>query len=266
MWDERSQVLWWIDIVGEVVHRFEPATGLDRAWALPEAPGCLALARDGRLAVALASGLAWFDPASGTVTPFLPIEADNAATRLNDGRVDHQGRLWVGSMARNEGGAIGTLYRVDAPGTLTAIKTPITVPNCTAFSPDGRTIYWADSPTKRILAADLDPATGAIGAWRDFATVPRGVPDGGTVDSAGHLWVALWDGSALARYAPDGTLVGLVDLPTRRPTCPCFGGADLRTLYVTSATRGLTDIRPGEGGLLALDVDVPGLPEARFEA
>ena len=264
VWCARSNALWWVDIPGQILHRFTPATGTDATWPTPEPAGCLALAADGRVVVALASGLAWFDQAAATFTQFLPIEADNPKTRLNDGRCDRQGRLWVGSMARAGGGPVGTLYRVDPPATLHTIRHPITVPNCTAFSPDGTTMYWADTPTKQILATSLDPETGALGTPRVFATTPRGAPDGGTVDAEGHLWVALWDGSAIARYAPDGTLAELIDLPVRRPTCPCFGGPDLATLYITSASIGLDSPQPGEGGIIALDVGVRGLPETFF--
>ncbi len=265
VWCEVTNRLWWIDIVGQILHRFDPATGGDDTWPLPEPPGTLALCGDGRIVVALASGLSWFDPATGALTPFLPIDADNPATRLNDGRCDRQGRLWVGSMARKGGGPVGTLYRVSG-STLTAIRPGIIVPNCTAFSPDGRTMYFADSPTKKIVSCTLNPETGEIGAPKLFAEPPRGAPDGGTVDAEGHLWVALWDGSALARYRPDGSLERLVDLPVRRPTCPAFGGEGLATLFVTSARNGLDAPGDVDGGILAFEPGVCGLPESRFAA
>lgn len=264
LWDEATNRLWWIDIRGANLHRFDPASGRNETWSLREPPGSLALTRDGRLAVALASGLAWFDEASGTTTPFLPIEADKPATRLNDGRVDHKGRFWVGSMARTEHAPIGTFYRATIDGKLAVIRPAITVPNCTAFSPDGGKLYFTDTPTRRILTADIDQTTGNIGPMRLFAEVPQGGPDGGTVDAEAHLWVALWGGSALARYRPDGSLERLLDLPVRKPTCPSFGGPGFGIMYVTSARVALDDPRPGEGGLLAIDCGIKGLPECRF--
>lgn len=264
VWCARTARLWWVDIRGERLHRFDPAAGADEVWPLPEPAGCLALGADGRIVLALASGLAWFDPGDAAVTPFLAIEADDPATRLNDGRVDRQGRLFVGSMARAGGGAVGTLYRADAEGGLAVMRRAITVPNCAAFSPDGRRMYFADSPTRQIVVSALDPATGDLGAPVPFATVPRGVPDGGTVDAEGHLWVALWDGAAIARYRPDGSLATLIDLPVRRPTCPAFGGADLGTLYVTSARTGLDAPGAADGGILAFRPGVVGMLEAFF--
>lgn len=264
VWCAATRRLWWVDILGRSLHRFDPATGADTVWALPEQPGCLALAADGRLVVALASGLAWFDAAQGTVQPFLPIEADDPATRLNDGRCDRQGRLWVGSMKAGAQAAPGSLYCAEASGALRRVRGGIGVPNATAFSPDGRTMYFADTPTRRIVVSTLDPVSGERGAERLFAEVTRGMPDGAALDAAGDLWVALWDGAGLAHYRPDGTLVEIIDLPARRPTCPVFAGAGLEEMYVTSARFGLADPRPADGGLLMLRPGARGLAESRF--
>jgi sugar lactone lactonase YvrE len=266
VWCEREQVLWWVDIRAPAVNRFNPALGTNTAFAMPEPVGCLGLGQDGRILAALASGLSWLDPADGSLAAFTPIEADEARTRLNDGRVDHQGRLWVGSMNRTPDGPGGALYCATADGGLRLIESGIKVPNCTAFSPDGRTMYFTDTPTRRIRAFDLDPATGALANERTFAQIAdsEGAPDGGTVDAEGHLWVAQWDGSQLSRFRPDGSRERVVPLPVRRPTCMAFGGADFDTLYVTSARTGLAEPGPYDGGVLAFKPGVRGLPEARF--
>jgi sugar lactone lactonase YvrE len=269
VWCDRTQALFWVDINAPALHRFDPATGADRLWPMPEPIGCLALSQDRRIVVALASGLAWFDPDTGALDRFLPIEADEPRTRLNDGRCDRQGRLWVGSMRRSAGGPLGTLYRcsgAEAAPMLTGIE----VPNCTAFSPDGTTLYFADTPTNRIRAFALDAGTGELSDERDFASVPadEGHPDGATIDAAGGLWVAHWDGWRISRFRPDGTLDRSIRLPVPRPTCLAFGGPDLATLFVTSARIGLD--APGlaraplSGGVFALRPGETGLPEPRF--
>ncbi len=266
LWCEREQMVWWVDIRAPSVNRYDPASGINTVFPMPEPVGCLGLGQDHRILCALASGLSWLDPRDGTLTAFTPIEADEPRTRLNDGRVDRQGRLWVGSMNRDPDGPGGALYCATADGALRLIERGIRVPNCTAFSPDGRTMYFVDTPTRRIRAFDLDPATGALSNDRTFTQIPdsEGGPDGGTVDAEGHLWVAQWDGACLSRFRPDGTRERIVPLPAKRPTCMAFGGADLDILYITSASVGLATPGPCDGGLMALRPGVRGLPEARF--
>ncbi len=269
VWCDRTQALFWVDINAPALHRFDPASGTDRVWPMPEPIGCLALCQDHRVVVALASGLAWFDPQTGALDRFLPIEADEPRTRLNDGRCDHQGRLWVGSMRRSAGGPRGTLYRcthTEAAPVLSGIE----VPNCTAFSPDGGTLYFTDTPTNCIRAFALDAATGALSAERPFASVPAGDghPDGATIDAEGALWVAHWDGWRISRFRPDGSLDRSIRLPVPRPTCLVFGGAGLDTLFVTSARTGLDEATlaraPLSGGVFSLQPGEIGLPEPRF--
>ncbi len=174
--------------------------------------------------------------------PFLPIEADIAGSRLNDGRCDRQGRLWVGSMARGQAAHAGTVYRCTAQEAVPVLH-DIRVPNCTAFSPDGRTMYFADTPTGLIRAFDLDPSTGAISNERRFAKLPEnsGFPDGATVDAEGGLWVAHWGGGRVSRFAPDGTFDRSITVPAPRVTCCAFGGPRLETLFITTARVGMDD-------------------------
>jgi sugar lactone lactonase YvrE len=268
VWSVRDQVLWWVDIQAPSLHRFDPATGHNREWAMPESVGCLALGPADRVLVGLASGLAWFDPVSEQFELDVRIESDVPTSRLNDGRCDRQGRLWVGSMNRGVPGAHGSLYRCQAGRLPRQILTGIQVPNTTAFSPDGLTMYFADSPSRCIRAYDLDPTTGEIGGERIFATIETGVPDGATVDAEGGLWVACWDGWRVARFRPDGKLDREIAMPVPRPTCCAFGGPDLATLYVTSARTGLDammlDRAHLSGGVFALRPGVYGLAEPVF--
>ncbi len=269
VWCDRAHVLWWVGIDAPALHRFDPETGADRAWPMPESIGCLALGSSRSVVVALASGLAWFDPETERLDRFLEIEANEPDTRLNDGRCDRQGRFWVGSMARDAAGARGRLYRCEATRA-TPMLSGIQVPNSLAFSPDGRTLYFADTPTRTIRAFDLDPTTGRLSSERDFATIPPfdGLPDGATIDSNGGLWVAQWDGGRISRFRPDGRLDRSIRLPVPRPTCLAFGGADLGTLFVTSARAGLDTEALGRaplsGGVFSLRPGVRGLPEPRF--
>jgi sugar lactone lactonase YvrE len=175
----------------------------------------------------------------------------------------------VGSMARDGGQASGTLYRCDAKHA-TPMLSGIQVPNSIAFSPDGRTMYFADTPTRTIHAFDLDPQSGRLSGERDFAAMPAfdGLPDGATIDAKGGLWVAEWEGGQISRFRPDGRLDHSFRLPVPRPTCCAFGGADLKTLFFTSARTGL-DAKalrhaPLSGGLFSLRPGVRGLPEPRF--
>jgi L-arabinonolactonase len=269
VWCDRDRVLWWVDIEAPALHRFDPATNADRAWPMPESIGCLALGRDHSVVVALASGLAWFDPETERLDHFLPIEASEPDTRLNDGRCDRQGRFWVGSMVRGAAGARGRLYRCDTTRA-TPMLAGIQVPNSISFSPDGDTLYFADTPTRSVRAFALDPASGRLSGERDFAAIPPfdGLPDGATVDADGGLWVAHWDGGRISRFRPDGRLDRSIRLPVPRPTCCAFGGADLGTLFVTSARTGLDEKAlsraPLSGGVFSLRPGVSGLPEPRF--
>lgn len=268
-WCVRTQRLFWVDIQAPALHEFDPATGKDRQWAMPEPIGTMALADGGRVVVALASGLAWFDLATEKLQRFLPIEADNDASRLNDGRCDRQGRLWVGSMRRGEAKHPGVLYRCNGTRAEPMLHN-ITVPNCTCFSPDGRTMYFTDTPTGIIRAFDLDAATGALSNERRFATLPEGTgnPDGATVDAGGGVWVAHWGGGRVSRFRPDGTYERSITLAAPRVTCPAFGGPDLDTLFITTARTGLDEAAlaqaPQSGGLFAVKPGVRGIEEPRF--
>ena len=189
---------------------------------------------------------------------------------MNDAKADRAGRFWFGTMHEDGAEPIGALYRYAAGGVPAEIDAHYTVPNGFAWSPDNRRMYIADSREKTIFAYDFDLDSGAARNRRPFVVSARGSCDGATVDSAGYVWSACPGGWALARYAPDGSVDRIVDLPVERPTSVIFGGDDLRTLYITTATRAIPEERlaaqPWAGNVLALRVDVPGLPEASFTA
>lgn len=271
---DQPGALWWCDIPGCAVHRFEPQSGQHQSWALPVEPGCLAPMKSGHLLLAMRDGLWTFDPQTGQRTCVARQPYDPAQERFNDGKADAQGRLWVGTIYEPRQPPLAALYCWDGQ-RLTRQGDGITVSNGLAFSPDNTTMYWSDSHGHTIYAMDYRLADGQMGPrriWREFA--PRmpgqdlqsygGRPDGATVDSEGCYWTAMFEGAQLLRLSPQGEVLERVALPVRCPTMPCLGGDDLRTLYVTTARfrRPADELErePWAGRVLQLRVKVPGLP------
>ena len=269
-WDPAERVLYWVDIKGRAIHRFDPASGHDTRWAVPEPVGSLAVRARGGLVVALRSGFHFFDPATGRTTPIVNPEPERAENRFNDGKTDRQGRFWAGSMHDPETQPTGCLYRLDADLSCRRLVEGLVCSNALGWSPDGRTMYHADTYYRTVWAWDFDPDSGEIANRRLFVQVPAsdGAPDGATIDAEGFVWLAHWDGWRITRHDPTGCVDRVLMLPVQRPTCPAFGGPGLDVLYVTSASIDLTEAerarQPWAGGLLALDPGVRGLPEARF--
>ena len=271
VWSSRDRLLYWVDIRAPALHALDIGSGTDRSWPMPEPIGAVAIHAEGGLLLALASGLARFDPQTAALEMVQPIEADIQTSRLNDGRCDRRGRFWVGSMNRATPDGRGSLYRYDPDGSLHHLFGGIEVPNGLAFSPDGNTMYFWDTPTRRLQAFPLDPATGALGPARLFAeSAGPGNPDGAVTDAEGCLWVAHFDGARLTRYRPDGGVDRVIELPVDRPTACCFGGDDLDTLFVTSARINMDPAAlqrsPLSGSVFAIRPGVRGLPEPIFGA
>ena len=274
VWHPGLGALVWCDIPGRALHRHVLATGEHTQWALDSEPGCCAPLPGADWLLAQRDGLWRFDMATGQRHLLAPPPYDTTNERFNDGRADPQGRLWVGTIYEPRDAPRAALYRW-AGGALQRMAGDITVSNGLAFSPDGRTMYWADTTAHRIFAFDFDGDTGSLSQQRVFAQFePRatgqgladygGRPDGAAVDVQGAYWVAMFEGQRLLRLAADGTLLQEVPLPVRCPTMPCFGGADLKTLFITTARLNrpadeLAD-QPLAGRVLCLRVDVPGLP------
>ena len=269
-WDPREQRLLWVDIMAGRVHAFRPDKGACRNVGVGKPVGALAGARDGSLVLAVADGFARLDFKSGATTMLAAVEADRPQNRMNDGACDPAGRFWAGTMALDESPGQGALYRLDPDLTVHTMVTSVTISNGIDWSLDGRRMYYVDSPTRRIDVFDFDGQGGAITNRRLFASIPAeaGIPDGLTVDADGFVWLALWGGAALRRYAPDGTLERTVPLPVSHPTSCAFGGAALDELYVTSARRPLSveerKREPEAGSLLRLRPGVKGRPANLF--
>lgn len=270
LWNERTSRLFWTDIESSQLWSHTPSTGATQRWPLPERLCSLALtADDGRLLLGLASGLAFFDLGTGTLEALHQVEAQLPGTRLNDGRVDRQGRFVFGmfNQADHPKHPIGGFYRLNRDLSLERLPLgDVAIANSICFSPDGATMYYADSATREIRCCDYDPATGAVDRLRVFAAADAapGDPDGATIDADGCLWSARWGAGRVVRFAPDGRVDRILDVPAVQPTCLAFGGPGLDILYVTSASVGLRHAGPDDGGLFARGLDVRGLPEQRF--
>jgi sugar lactone lactonase YvrE len=269
-WLAREQCLYWVDLRAPALRRLDPASGAVESWAMPDLIGAVVGRCSGGLVVAVRHALLGFDPCDGGLAPIANVEDGPPDNRLNDAKCDPAGRIFCGSMWDFGLHTTGGLYRVDAAGAVTRMRSAVTVANAIAFAPDGRTLYFTDTRLGAIEQADYDPATGEIGPWRLFAAADAapGRPDGATVDAGGYLWNARYQGGCLARFAPDGRLDRLIELPVSQPTSCTFGGPDLRTLYVTTARQKLSAealaAEPLAGTLLALDTGVAGLVEPLF--
>lgn len=270
LWDVQQAALYWVDIKAREIHRFDPASGRDVCWSTPEDVGSLAVREQGGLVVAMASGFYFFDPATGSFREIGDPEPDRVENRFNDGKPDRRGRFWAGSMHDRGKAPVGALYRLDPDGACHRMVDGVVCSNALCWSPDGRTMYHADTLRRVVWAWDSDPDRGEIANRRVFVELSPddGAPDGATVDAEGFVWLAHWNGWCLTRHDPAGRTERVVRLPVQCPTCPAFGGPGLDVLYVTSATIGLTAealaAQPWAGDILALDPGVRGLPEARF--
>ena len=279
-WDERRGILYFVDMRAPALHAFTPDTGQHDWWAMPDWIGSFGIMEDGRLAVALRTGLFLFDPQDGSLRQLAPAPYDPRRFCFNDGRCDRQGRLIVGPMfgplgpgdPRPDEPQAAPTWRFDGAGRMEPLPLhSATVGNGLAFSPDGRTLYHSGTTQKTIWACDYDPDTGEIAGERVFARVDEGGldggPDGATVDRDGFYLCAVFGAGCLLRFDPDGKLERRIELPVRYPTMPALGGRDHSTLFVTSASFPVT--RPEDdsdaGALLALAAPCPGLPTSYMQ-
>ena len=267
-WSVEEQAFYWIDIKAPKLLRWDPQTNMQKEWELPAEVGAFVRASGNKGVVALQSGIAYIDLETGEFTPITDPEADKPWNRFNDGKCDRRGRFWVGSMDNEEVRTSGTLYRIDADHSVTPFKSPVGISNGLGWSPDNTIMYYADSPAKCIYAYDYDIETGGATNERILVDVDKGVPDGLTVDSQGYIWNAQWGAWRVVRYAPDGSTDFILDMPVSQATSCCFGGPDLKDLYITSASIGLSEedltTQPEAGNVFVARVEVAGLPESKF--
>ena len=273
-WHPDERALWWCDIPGRGLHRYHPATGAHRAWHFDTDVACAAPLAGGELLLGMRDGLWRFNPTSGQRAALASPPYNPAQERFNDGKADPQGRLWVGTIYEPRTPAQAALYCL-ANGRLERRAGDVTVSNGLAFSPDGRTLYWSDTKAHKVFAFDFDGQDGSLSRQRVWASFPMlapdqplqqygGRPDGAAVDAEGCYWVAMFEGARLLRLSPAGEVLSALPLPVRCPTMPCFGGDDLRTLFITTSrqNRPADELarEPWAGRVLQCRVEVPGLP------
>ncbi len=243
VWDDANRRILSVDIMRGRVHLFDPATGVRRTIEVGQPVGTVVPRRRGGLMVAVRDGFAELDPDTGALRFVAHVELDKPGQRMNDGACDAAGRFWAGTMCMQERPGLGSLYRLDPDGSTHTMLTGVGISNGIDWSLDGSRMYYVDSLAQRIDAFDFDAAAGSIANRRTFAAIDPadGTPDGLTVDAEGVVWLALWGGSCVHRYLPDGTLDGILPLPVTHPTTCAFGGPALDELYITSAIIKLSD-------------------------
>jgi sugar lactone lactonase YvrE len=273
-WHPHEAALYWCDVPGRRLNRHEPHSGRHQQWRFDTELASCAPLLEGGLLLAMRDGLWQFDPHGGRRRHLSDPPYNPRLERFNDGKADPRGSFWVGTLYEPREPALAALYRW-SDGALERMAAGITNSNGLAWSPDGRRLYWADTTAHTVFVFDVDAIDGSLSNRRIFAQFPGkvagqglddygGRPDGAAVDAEGCYWVAMFEGQRVLRIAPDGRIVQVLELPVRCPTMVCFGGADLRTLYITSSR----DKRPPDellqqpwaGQVLQLRVPVPGLP------
>jgi L-arabinonolactonase len=267
LWDEQNGVLWWTDIYACHLWCYNPVSGEEKRWNMPSTLGCFALTdAPGVLLLGLSKALARFDTRTEQLDVLVGVEAAFPAHRINDGRCDRAGNFVFGTTTEGVAGGLGGFYRYKAGEVLQRLDLPApTIANSLCFSPDGATLYFTDSPSRRIMQCDYHAASGSVSNIRLFADVSEGEPDGSTTDAQGYVWNAVWGGHVVIRYAPDGRIDQRVDLVAAQPSCVAFGGPSLDLLYVTSARRGLPHHELNSGRVYEIaGSGALGVQESRF--
>jgi L-arabinonolactonase len=270
VWSPADREVQWTDIFGRRFFALNPANGEVRSWALPDRLACFAPLDRRTILAGFAGGLEVFDLESGARKPLAAIESDRPTTRLNDGKLDRNGRLVFGTMDEDPAQRpIGQIFSYAGGANARVLRSGVRISNSIAFTPDGSHMYFADTPAKRILRYDYDLDAGDLSGEEVFAVVEGpGFPDGSTVDAEGFLWNAEWGGGRVVRYDPEGRIDRILPLPCSRVTCCAFGGERLDRLFVTTARSGLDAAalaaEPHAGALFAFETGVRGLAATPF--
>ena len=264
VWRAETQALVWVDIESASVCCFYPATGENQTWDVGEKPGLAVPAEKGDLILGTSVGFVRLDLASGELSPIIDPEQDLPNNRFNDGKVDPEGRLWAGTMGMDEAPNVGSLYRLNRNLSADKLFDQVSVSNGMVWTSDQKTFYYIDSPTRRVDVFDCDMAGGTLSNRRTAFELPEGMgyPDGMCIDDEGMLWVALWQGWGVGRFAPGGALLAKVDVPVECVTSCCFGGENWDELYITTSSRDLDEAgraeQPLAGGVFRCKPDVSG--------
>ena len=270
-WNHKTQELYWVDIEDQMLHIYNPQTKTNRSLPTPSKIGTVVPKNTNETIVALQDGIYTMNLKSGDVVLLSDIESGLTENRFNDGKCDPSGRLWVGSMALNMQSYRANLYMVDTTGNAQLKIDSVTISNGIAWSSDQKTMYYIDTPTGMIRAFDFDNEIGAISNERVVVTVPdsMGFPDGMAIDSDDMLWVGMWNGNAVIRYNPQtGKVISKIEVPAHNVTACAFGGKNLDTLYITTASIDMTEEEkaayPLAGSLFKADPGVKGVKSVFF--
>lgn len=270
LWVSDEKSLYFVDILSKKLYRYQPETGLLSNWEAPSRIGFVLPVEDGTFFAGLPDGLHRFNPKTGVFSHACAVEPEHPGNRLNDGCVDRQGRIWFGTMDDGETQESGSIYRVVYHKGALEISHwdgGYIVSNGPALSPCGKKLYACSSPHQLVYVFDVDEK-GDLGNKRVFARFSYGYPDGVVVDSAGNLWCGTWGGGQITRFRPDGTELPPIKLPVANVTKIAFGGDDLKTVYITTASKGLSmkdhENQPQAGGLFALRTEIAGQEQHKF--
>ncbi len=280
LWSVAEQKLYWVNITGRAINRFDPLTRKNECWPMPCEPGCIGLAESGGLVAALRDGFYRFYPADARLEKIVDAPYDMNIMRFNDGRCDASGRFWAGTMFEPRTAKLAGVYCLERGkvrnGWGPDDKRGVKVSNGMAFTADNRHVFQSDTPNHAIYQFAFDAKKGTVGERREFARRPDnrtdanygGRPDGAAIDSVGNYWSAQYEGGRALRYSKEGEITGVIYVPSKRVTMVAFGGADLHTLYITTAREGATE---GElvadvhaGGIFACELDIPGRAEPLY--
>lgn len=269
LWHPMEACLYWVDIVAATLYRLNN-DGSTQKFTMPSEIGSIACRGKGNLVAALSDRFVSINTKTGDIQIIaLPLQGIKSVM-FNDGKCDRQGRFWAGTKDIEEKSPLGSLYCLDKEGKVTEMLNGFTVSNGIAWNLDNSLMYICDSPARQIYQYEFDAINGRLGQVQVFVQVPdeEGFPDGLTVDSEGYLWSCHWDGWRITRYSPTGEIDSVIPMPVPRPTSCCFGGPELKTLYVTSASIGLSAARladaPQSGQIFAIELDIKGLPESAY--
>lgn len=271
LWNYKTQEFYWVDIEGKLLHIYNPKTKTNRSFPTPSRIGTVVASGPEEAVVALQDGIYKMNTNTGSLSLFAPVEKDQSANRFNDGKCDPAGRLWVGSMHLEQKPKAANLWKIDKDGTASKMLDSITISNGIVWTKDNKTMYYIDTPTGVISAFDFDLTTGTISNGRVAVTVPEslGYPDGMTIDENDQLWVGLWNGNAVAHFDPlSGKLLSKIDVPAHNVTACAFGGTNLDTLYITTASVDMTEAEktrfPNAGSVFMAVPGVKGVPSPFF--
>lgn len=271
-WNPTDGLVWWTDIKGCALWSYDPVSKESHKYNMSESICCFAPRREGGLIIAYTDRIALNEPGTNEETTIFSFETDNPHTRLNDGKTDRQGRFIVGGMNEGTGEANSSVVCVDTDLSVKKLFGGLSCANSICFSPDGRRMYFADTPDRKILVYDYDTNTGLPSNPKVYVVMDNepGLPDGSCIDAEGGLWNAEWEGHCVVRVAPDGTIDCIIEVPVWKPTCCAFGGPNLDTLFITSS-RLMSDNEtlikePESGGLFAVKPGVTGVLDTPFHS